>query len=186
MFCLFQRTFSNQILNFSARKSAVFPKRTSNENINSNNNVNDKENNKPSTPPAKPLKLIEDKPKVIENTTEKFQETKTTPEIAKTPPLVSAVGWKPAIVQPQVEKVEEKKPEIVPENVELSLEDRVSFFYGFFIHIFIHSCFQVKKLEELVACMKSNYEFKLENLQKELAEEKVERKRLEEELRRKV
>ena len=108
---------------FSARKSAVFPKRPSNENQgHSNNNVNDKENNKPMVG-SKPLKIdttttsstleksgkiinqeppkspkpklpnVEDKPKLPVE--EKPQEIR---EI-KTPPVI---GWKPLQSQSSV------------------------------------------------------------------------------------
>ena len=45
------------------------------------------------------------------------------------------------------------------------------------------SFLQVKKLEEIVSTMRSTYEIKLETLQKDLDVEKLERKKLEDQLR---
>ena len=108
---------------FSARKSAVFPKRPSNENQgHSNNNVNDKENNKPMVG-SKPLKIdttttsstLEKSGKIINQEPPKSPKPKLPnvedkpklpveekpPEIReiKTPPVI---GWKPLQSQSSV------------------------------------------------------------------------------------
>ena len=85
---------------FSARKSAVFPKRPSNENQGHSNNNNDKENNKPMVGSKPPLKI---------DTTTSTLEKSSSKIINQEPP--AAAG--PKSPKPKLPNVEDK-PKLPP------------------------------------------------------------------------
>lgn len=134
-----------------ARKSALFPKRPSNENVtpgNSNNNTNnnDKENNKPISQINKTDK-IEEKSRSSRSSFDEIIARPTAVDSSEMkPPVVtspvvasvtSAIGWKSSIMQPQL-KTSPAAGEAT-EQKELDLAERVSL--GHFLTLRTKYCF---------------------------------------------